>query len=147
MSISAYARRELKAAGFFSPDSDYGGMLGNAVMELMEVFEKQGHSGASASRVVAIFSKVASYLPLKPLTGEDSEWVEIGTQDGERLFQNNRCSHVFKCGDRAYDIEGKVFREPSGACFTNHESRVDVTFPYQPTTVFVDVPTQDRFLP
>jgi len=43
----------------------------------------------------------------------------------------------------AYDINGKVFREPSGSCYTSFESRVPVTFPYTPTTEYVDVVEPD----
>ena len=38
-----HAKLELQMAGFFDKDSDYGGMIGEAVMELMEVFANQGH--------------------------------------------------------------------------------------------------------
>jgi len=32
-----HAKRELTLAGLFNKDSDYGGMMGDSVMELMEV--------------------------------------------------------------------------------------------------------------
>ena len=55
-------------------------------------------------------------------------------------WQNNRASHVFKCSDgQAYDIEGKIFRDKAGHCYTNRDSRVDVTFPYTPKREYVDV--------
>ena len=45
---------------------------------------------------------------------------------------------------RAYDISGRVFREPNGSCWTgslneNMSSTVDVEFPYVPKTEYVDV--------
>ena len=43
MSTTSHAKFELELAGFFDEDSDYGGAIGEAVMELMEVFAKQGH--------------------------------------------------------------------------------------------------------
>ena len=95
MSLIKYAERELRLAGFFDKDSDYEGTLGKAVMELIEVFSKQGHSGFSANRVVSLFEKVARYENLLPLTGEDSEWNDISDLDGGTL-QNNRVSSVFK---------------------------------------------------
>lgn len=86
-----------------------------------------------------VFTKLANFEPLSPLTGEDSEWTEIA--DG--VFQNKRCSHVFKQHDRfggqAYDIDGKVFREPNGNCYTSIDSFVPITFPYVPQTIYVDV--------
>jgi len=131
-----HARGELERIGAFDKDKDfYGGMTGNAVMELVKVFAEQGHSGMSASLVRGLFARVANYEPLSPLTGEDDEWNDVG--DG--LFQNRRCSHVFKENGQAFDSEGKVFVEPDGCAYTSWDSRVPVTFPYEPHTERVNV--------
>ena len=132
-----HARTELERAGMFKADSDYGGMLGPAIMKMCEVFASEGHSGGSAAISAQIFNLLAKYEPLTPLTGEADEWNEIG----EGVFQNRRCSRVFKENGEAYDINGKVFREPNGASYTSRESRVPVTFPYTPRTEFVDTET------
>lgn len=131
-----HAESELKLAGLFDEDSDYGGMLGDAVLDMVRVFSKEGHSGMSASLAVSIFKKVALFEPLTPLTGEDDEWTEI--TDG--TFQNKRCSHVFKENGKAHDIDGIVFEEPDGSRYTGKGSRVDITFPYTPTTTIKKVP-------
>lgn len=134
--LELHARKEMEIAGLFGKDSDYDGMLGDAVMKMIKVFSDEGHSGMSAGMAISIFQKVASFEPLSPLTGVDDEWMEIGND----TFQNVRCSHVFKNGDGAYDIEGKIFRRPDGTCFTSFESRTPVSFPYTPTRVYVDAP-------
>lgn len=136
--LTSHARRELKAAGLFKKESDYNGMIGTDVMELVEAFAKQEHSGFSAPLVLDIFAKVAAFEPLGPLTGEDDEWVAVT----EGRWQNNRCSHVFKEAGGAYDIEGKIFREPNGSCTQRAESHVPVTFPYTPKTEYVDAPVE-----
>ncbi len=134
--MEAYAKSELERAGWFKPDGFYGDMMGHAVMKMIKLFADEGHSGMSASVAVGLFKTLANWEPLTPLTGDDDEWNEVS--DG--VFQNKRCSRVFKDGDgRAYDIQGKVFREPDGASYTSRDSRVYVTFPYTPTTEFVDV--------
>ena len=134
--MEAYAKSELERAGWFNPDGLYGDMMGHAVMKMISLFSEEGHSGMSASVAVGLFKTLASWEPLTPLTGDDDEWNEVG--DG--VFQNKRCSRVFKDGDgRAYDIQGKVFREPSGVSYTSRDSRVYVTFPYTLTTEFVAV--------
>ncbi|RWL14861.1 MAG: hypothetical protein EOR57_31440 [Mesorhizobium sp.] len=138
MSLQDFARDELTRAGLFDEDSDYGGMLGESVMKMIDVFADEGHSGFSAGMAISIFKKVASYEPLTPLTGEDDEWVDHGGGS----FQNKRCSHVFKDNGNAYDIQGRIFREPDGVCFTSRASHVPVTFPYTPTSEYVDVPAQ-----
>lgn len=137
--LEAHAEFELRKAGLFDTDSSYGGMLGPAVLAMVKQFADEGHSGYSARLAVSIFEKVAMFEPLSPLTGEDDEWFEIGTgEDGKPQFQNRRCSHVFKDGDYAYDINGRVFRDPDGTTWTNGDSRVPVTFPYTPKTEIVE---------
>lgn len=136
--LTTFAEREVRAAGLLDKDSDYEGELGKDVLELVRVFADQGHSGMSASFVTQLFGKLARYQPLSPLTGEDDEWNEVG----EGVFQNKRCSTVFRENGEAYNIDGRVFREPSGVCYTNRDSRVHVSFPYTPTTEYVDVTGQ-----
>jgi hypothetical protein len=137
-----HAKVELDAIGAFGEGDFYGGATGKAVLELVEVFAKQGHSGMSASIVLGLFGKVANWEPLAPLTGEDAEWCEVS----EGVFQNKRCSHVFRQADRfdgqAYDIEGRIFRDPDGSTWTNHDSFVPVTFPYTPQREYVDRPLE-----
>lgn len=102
-----YARKELELIGAFSEKDDfYGGMTGDAVMELVEVFAKQGHSGTSANLVRNLFNKVADYKPLCALTLNDDEWLEVG----EGTYQNKRNSAVFKEGKdgRAYYLNAYV---------------------------------------
>jgi len=58
--LKQHAQLELERIGAFSEEGDfYGGMTGKAVMELIEVFSEQGHSGMSASVVVQLFTKLA----------------------------------------------------------------------------------------
>src|SRR3546814_1275244 len=83
--------------------------------------------------------KALRFEPFSPLTGAESEWGEpydwAGTQ------QSKRCSHVFRDKDgAAYDINGKVFVEESGASYTSSDSRVAINFPYVPHTEYVQVP-------
>lgn len=130
--LVSHAKKELELAGLFGKETDfYGGNTGKAVLELIKVFAKQGHSGMSAGIVVSLFKTLASYKTISPLTGEDSEWNDVG--NGQ--FQNNRCSRVFKGNDRfngkAYDIDGKIFSDDKGRTwFTNHNSFIPITFPY-----------------
>jgi hypothetical protein len=86
-----HARYELTRAGLFDSDSDYDGALGPAVLELLEVFAGQGHSGASAAAVVELFTRCVGFQPLTPLTSAPTEWMEV--QPG--LWQSCRQSHAF----------------------------------------------------
>lgn len=137
-----HAKRELKAAGYDLDDKEEGPnkWVVQNLLDLLRVFSTQGHSGHSAPYCVQVFEKLALHKPLVPLTGADDEWMHHG--DG--MYQNLRCGAIFKqpdCFDgQAYFIDGRVFREPSGACYTNRESMVPIEFPYTPATVYVDVP-------
>jgi len=135
--LEKYARRELEIAGHFK--GDFG--MGESTMLMIREFCREGHSGGSAPFGIGIFKKLASYEPLTPLTGADDEWNKVG----EAVYQNKRCSHVFKnsFGGAAYDGEGKIFREPNGVCFTSQDSRVFIEFPYTPKREYVDVEVSD----
>ena len=145
-----HALTELDYAGYFKPDDDgeagegMNKLMADNVLELIEVFAKQGHSGYSSQFCVSLFESLAKYQPLVPLTGEDREWSDVSGPSGYLLWQNKRCSHVFKGEDgKAYDLDGRIFREPNGACYTNIESRVFIEFPYTPKREYVDVPASE----
>lgn len=147
-----HALTEFKAAGWLDDDGNYidemQEAICNHVLELIKVFSDEGHSGSTAPYTIDLFKKLAMFEPIVPLTGEDWEWTEIaremsGSNNGT-VYQNKRCSRVFKDDDGAYDIDGKVFYDwytnENGKRFksyyTSRDSRVPVTFPYTPTTVY-----------
>ena len=137
-----HAQAEFKAAGWTDDNGNFKdemqGMICEHVLKLLEVFDGEGHSGSSAPYAINLFSRLAKFEPIAPLTGEDWEWTEIGLDMGEPRYQNKRASHVFKDGDgQAYDIDGKVFwewsmyeGEPHKTYYTSRDSKVPVTFPY-----------------
>ena len=141
-----HAKREFRVMGYIPLDKeqeeDPNKWIQENVLQLIEVFSEQGHSGSSAPYCIEFFRKLALFKPLCPLTGEDSEWNEVSNN----IYQNNRCSHVFKDGKdgTAYDIDGRVFREPDGCCYTNFDSRVFIKFPYTPKREYVDVDKEER---
>lgn len=95
--LVSYARDELTRAGLFDADSDYGGMLAEGVMKLVEAFASEGHSGMSASMTVAILEKLLRFEPLTPLTYEPGEWNHIADEmaGDPPLWQNRRKFDVF----------------------------------------------------
>lgn len=58
MGVRNDARKNLEMAGLFDKDSDYGGMLGEAVMKLVDVHCDEGHSGMSHEYTLHLFNKV-----------------------------------------------------------------------------------------
>lgn len=137
MSFIEHAKTELKLIGYTGeePEDDINRWAYDSIMELVETFAKQEHSGSSAPYVANLAYKLMMFEPLSPLTGEDYEWNYIG--DG--YFQNRRDSAIFKKDSKAYWIEGRIFwswmrNEETGEIFqsshTNRDSRVPVEFPW-----------------
>ena len=125
-----YAKRELERA-FPDKNDDIQQLATENVIELLETFDKQGHSGFSAPYVLKLFYRLACWKPITPLTGEDDEWGESYDEDDTQ--QNKRCSAVFRKNhdnSTAYDIKGRVFIDENGLSYTNRDSCVPVTFPY-----------------
>ena len=122
-------------------DADVQAQVYHDVRELLEVFVAQEHTRFTGSYVLDVFRSMAMLQPIGPLTGEDFEWGEPIDADG-RYVQNRRCAQVFKDLDtgEAYDIRGRVFREPDGKTFTSQDSHTPVSFPYMPRSEVVDVP-------
>lgn len=142
-----HARYELELAGYFKENGDIDELMANDVLELINVFSKQGHSGFSAPHCIQLFKQLANYEIITPLTGKDDEWNDISGINGGEMYQNNRDSRVFKNGRfmKAYFIEAIVFRSDSGGLFTGtinnviSSSHYIKSFPFIPKTFYVDV--------
>lgn len=158
-----HAMREFKAAGWIDEDGKYCDemqeLICNHVLKLLDVFEGEGHSGSSAPYAINLFSKLAAFEPITPLTGADSEWIDVSEYyDGKKVYQNNRCGAVFKDESkndgRAYWLDGKVFWEWAKSeidgemfksAYTSRDSIVFIDFPWiQPEhPEYVFVPTDE----
>ena len=147
--LNEHAIMEFKAAGWLDDTGAYidemQGAICEHVLELLTVFSNEGHSGSTAPYAIDMFSRLAKFHPIAPITGEDWEWHEVSERMGSKCWQNKRCSSIFKDDNgECYDIDGKVFWEwavsydddgkPNGKAhksyYTGHGSRVPVTFPY-----------------
>jgi len=123
-------------------DGDMNGMMRKHLLHMVKEFSEEGHSGFSANYALQCLEKLMRFKPLSPLTGEDDEWYEHNYGESGKTYQNKRCSSVFKESKdgEAYDIDGRVFwewyrDEETGEAvksyYTNRDSRVLVTFPYE----------------
>lgn len=161
MGLIEHAKLELELSGLFNEEGDfYGGATGKAVMELIEVFAKQGHSGMSAPIIADLFKRLANYEPLQPITGKDEEWGDVrDLGDGVPWYQNKRCSALFKDGEdgKPYYIDAIVKRDQKGICWSGMAwlSEEDYksgdrskmvgkrgyvkSFPFIPKTFYIDV--------
>lgn len=138
MTFKSWAENELDLLGIKSDDpASMDFEMRKCILDLLDVFSEQGHSGMSAPYAIKIFAKLASWDPLTPLLGTDDEWNEIG----DNHWQSRRSSDVFKDKDGAYWSEGVVFWDwysspdidggiPFKSYFTSKDSRVRITFPW-----------------
>lgn len=150
-----HALAEFRAAGWMDKDGNYSDEMQEAlclhVLKLLDTFNGEGHTGFTAPYTINLFKSLALFEPIAPLTGEDWEWNEVG----HGVYQNNRCSYVFKQADRfdgqAYDGEGIIFwdwhkdsetGEMHKAHFTCAESHVPITFPYKPKKTYKFRPSE-----
>lgn len=137
MSLLIHAKQELEAAGLFDKNSDYNGMIAESVMQLMQVFSMQGHSGMCAAIVSELFGKLSKYLPITPIKCDDSEWVDVG-----EIYQNKRLTACFKDKKTGgiYYVDSIVFKNQEGCTFTSSRYRPTITkLPFVPKTFVIDV--------
>jgi len=149
-----HALEEFRAAGWTDENGkfhdEWQEEICNHILDLLAAFAKGDHSGTTAPYTVRLFEKLALFQPIAPLTGEDWEWVDVGPttelgRGGKPLWQNKRCSHVFKDLNGAFDTEGIIFYdvfldEDGKECksyYTYGESHTPVTFPYTPKSEYV----------
>jgi len=128
------------------------------ILNLCEKFGKSGQSGGSAPYTAFEISNVIKKLllqePICDITGDDDEWVDISEMgDGSIMYQNSRCSGLFKNGIRSesYYIDaiiwkgeeewdtytGKVYIDDIN--FNLIGSSQIVKFPFKPKTFYIDV--------
>lgn len=103
-----HARRELEISGLFRKDSDYGGMIGHATLDLVRLFARQGHSGMSAMWVAELCEKLFRYQTISP--NDHSEYVDVSEYcGGTPMLQCKRDSRWFSedGGANWYNVEEK----------------------------------------
>jgi hypothetical protein len=96
--LAAHARRELEIAGLFDKDGIYGDELAHDVMQLIDVFAKQNHSGATAPLVIQAFYRVSMWDMLTEPTDDPDEWEKLEVPGGGDAWRNKR-SPVYYSGD------------------------------------------------
>jgi len=96
---------ELDRADLFEADSDYDGMLGEAVWDLLLAFDDANHSGFSAMLTADIFHRLVRGETLTPLTDNPDEWIHIAESDN--VWQSCRDTSCFSTdgGVSYYDID------------------------------------------
>lgn len=136
MGMIEFAKRELelleKGCGDDKEALAMQKMMSDDIMQIINTFCEQGHSGFSAGYALGLLDRLLRYKPLTELTGEDDEWEDC-SKFGMADLQNKRCPSIFKRPDgTAYWTEGKIFSSDGGKTwYTSKDSSVEVTFPFE----------------
>ncbi len=128
------------------------------ILALCEAFGNSGQSGGSAPYTASAISKVVKKLllqePICPITGHENEWVDVSEiGDGSIMYQNSRCSALFKDGieSKAYYLDAIVWKGVEdydkfiGRVYIDDKdfeligSSQFVKFPFKPKTFYIDV--------
>lgn len=125
------------------------------ILQLIEKFGASGQSGGSAPYTAAALSQAIKKLclqePINPVYGTDDEWIDV-TQlsDGQILFQNKRCSALFKDeSGRSWYLDAIAWNTKNTGAWSGNakdkegndiRSRAYVkSFPFEPKTFIIDV--------
>ena len=128
-SLVRFAEDELSKLEKFEDEMQEA--MNEHILNMVQVFSEEGHSGFSAGYAINILNRLLRYLPLSAIEDNSEEWHEC--RDG--VYQHKRCSRVFKDKNRfegqAYDIEGCAFSDDGGKTwFSNGQCHVPIEFPY-----------------
>ena len=87
-------------------DDDYGDMIQMNVIGIYCIYDircaEHMFSKEERENILKYFSLLVMHEPATPLTFDDDEWNDISREnDGKPLYQNKRCSAVFKDGSEA----------------------------------------------
>jgi len=151
------AKRELDVLRATTPDAIIAPFT-KEILALCEAFGKSGQSGGSAPYTASAISQAVKHLmlqePICPVTGIDEEWANVRevSEEDEMMFQNTRCSALFKSksgkcwyinaivwkGVEDYDtFSGRVYIDDKD--FELIGSSQYVRFPFKPKTFYIDV--------
>jgi hypothetical protein len=151
-----FAKRELDILEATTPDAIIT-PFAKEILALCEAFGKSGQSGGSAPYTASAISQALKKLmlqePICDVTGHESEWVDVSEiSDGEILWQNSRCSGLFKYpdgklsyvdaivwkGEEDWDtFTGRVYIDEKD--FELIGSSQFAKLPFKPKTFYIDV--------
>lgn len=125
------------------------------ILELCEEFGNSGQSGGSAPYTAGAISSAVKKLmlkePISDITGIDEEWGDVTEMNGgETLYQNIRCSALFKDNTGVYYLDAISWKGPNGSCWHSNSvhgsdgirytSRQYIKeFPFIPKTFYIDI--------
>ena len=152
-----FAQQELDILAATVPDAIVT-PFAKEILALCEAFGNSGQSGGSAPYTASAISQAVKKLllqePICDVTGHENEWVDVSEMgDGSIMYQNSRCSALFKDGieSKAHYLDAIVWKGEEdwdtfiGRVYIDDKdfeligSRQYVRFPFKPKTFYIDV--------
>jgi hypothetical protein len=98
-----HAEYELEFAGFNDREDDEAVKISKSVMDLVNILDKSTKNDAEIALVVGLFDRIASALPLTPLSNDPDEWIDVSRDmlkerdvaRGRTMHRNKRTISVF----------------------------------------------------
>jgi hypothetical protein len=107
-------------------------MIGKVVLEIVETFAKQGHSGLSAEITLAVLEKVLRFETLTPITDNAEDWMNVEEHygpdmGGPNMWQCRRNPSLFStdAGKTYYHVD-KHTEIMASEHVSGHEAGQDV---------------------
>jgi len=137
-----WAENEMRLAGLYAGDADYGCMIPEGIMAMLEEWHKQGHSGGSAMITREILNKLLNWENLTPLTGNPEEWEDVSDLGGggfEYSYQSKRNPSCFTKDFKMYiNVNDKEEKEYNLEPYNKFEELIESKYKkYNPKNAFV----------
>lgn len=120
------AYTELCLIGMLS--GEYNTEISKCILDLCDIFGTQGHSDFTAPYVIDLFTKLAQYKALSPLTNNPDEWEDVSYYSDDKpgtVYQNKR-----DCSFFSYDqlstwksVDEKIIIEKINKVFESYSSQ------------------------
>lgn len=154
--IQNFAKRELDILAATEPDAIVI-PFAKEILALCEAFENSEQSGGTAPYTASVIAQTVKKLmlqePICDITGHENEWVDVSEMGNGSMYQNSRCSALFKDGieGKAYYLDAIVWKGVedydtfTGRVYIDDKdfeligSDQFVKFPFKPKTFYIDV--------
>lgn len=122
-SLLQHAQDELKTSGMLDGD-EFNTNISGSVLDLIQLFSSQGHSGFSAEFTKDLFDLLTGFKTLSPITSDPKEWQNDKELGGNGdLWQNLRDPSVFsEDGGKTWKSVDEAYK---GSEFTVTEEQLD----------------------
>lgn len=129
-----YASKELKLAGLLGNSTQKENEFGCRVLSIMAKLREYKYDLPTTFKLLNVLARVARFMPLTPLTGEEGEWHRVGSVPDLPYVgithQNSRFFNVYKDNQgRIFQSDGYRVTRPDGK---QYFAIKEIQFPYLP---------------